>query len=226
MHSFRTAMQRVVRMTGRSYDISSEIPVVDLFGESLVRLTQLLRGTLLHRKIAFFGPGVRIRGRRFLVLARGVSIGDGTLVDARGIEGIHIGKGSRLGRRGIVMTTSHLSRYGIGLSVGENSGIGDNFHIGASGGVSIGRDVIIGPFLTVHSQEHIFEDPSVPIREQGTRQARVTIADNCWIGSRVTLLAGTEIGPRTVIASGAVVRGKHPGNEILGGVPARRLKEI
>ena len=114
----------------------------------------------------------------------------------------------------------------MGLKLGEDSGIGDFFHIGGSGGVTIGRNVIVGPNFLVHSQEHEFSNPTRAIRDQGTRQEAVEIADDCWIGSRVTLLAGTRLGPRTVVASGSVVKGQHNGNELLAGSPAKRIRSI
>jgi acetyltransferase-like isoleucine patch superfamily enzyme len=222
----RNATQRLLGLSGRRYDVSPEIPDVYLVGELMQRLSQLLRGLLQTRNWVFIGSRVRIRGLRQLKLSRGVSIGANTIIDARGNRGVSMASGSRLGRSGIITTTSHLSLLGTGVYLGKRSGIGDFFHIGASGGVTFGDDVIVGPYLLVHSQEHNYEDKSRPIREQGTSQAEVVVGDDCWIGSRVTLLAGTSLGPRTVVASGAVVRGHHPGNEILGGIPARPLKSI
>lgn len=126
----------------------------------------------------------------------------------------------------MITSTSHLSPVGVGVKVGSKPGMGDFFHIGAAGGVEIGDDVIIGPFLTVHHQEQNFDDLTKPIRTQGTTQSPVKVGDDYCIGARVTLLAGTESGPRTVVAAGAVVRGRHSGNEILAGVPARTVKSI
>ncbi|MFD2498834.1 DapH/DapD/GlmU-related protein [Rhizorhabdus histidinilytica] len=66
-----------------------------------------------------------------------------------------------------------------------------------------------------------------PIKEQPLIFQPVTIGDNVWIGSNVTILAGVEIGPRTVIAAGAVVRHSFPeGRVVIGGVPARILKAL
>ncbi|MDV7243720.1 MULTISPECIES: acyltransferase [Rhodococcus] len=218
--------QRLLEASGRRYPISDQLPAEYLFSEILLRATQAVRGGLRFRRISFVGRRVQVRGKRQLSVGRGVSIGDDTTIDARSIMGVTLRAGSRLGRRGIITSTSHLSLMGKGVEIGQRSGIGDFFHLGASGGVRIGDDVIIGPYFVVHSQEHRYESPDRPIREQGTIQLPVEIGDNCWIGSRVTLLAGTKIGPRTVVASGAVVRGEHAGNEILAGIPARSVRAI
>ncbi|WP_368500496.1 acyltransferase [Rhodococcus gordoniae] len=218
--------QRLLQLSGRNYKISADLPAQYLVGEIASRGMQLLRGYLRFHTFAFIGSAVKVRGIDRLIIKRGVSIGSGTIIDARSINGVVLGEGSRLGRRGIVTSTSHLSLMGAGISMGPRSGIGDYFHLGASGGITIGENVIVGPFFTVHSQEHVFSDPSRPIRDQGTQESAVTIGDDCWIGSRVTILAGAKIGPRTVIASGAVVRGEHTGQEVLAGIPARSIRDL
>lgn len=217
---------RLIESTGRGYEIDPAIPSRFLAGEVLRRGFQLLRGLLRTGRPIFLDSRVRLRGVRRRSLARGVSIGAGSILDARGSRGLVMASASRLGHYGILTTTSHLSLYGVGLELGQGSGIGDFFHIGGSGGVTIGRNVIIGPHLLIHSQEHEFADATRPIREQGTQQKEVFISDDCWIGSRVTLLAGTYLGPRTVVAAGSVVKGRHEGNEILAGTPARSIRSL
>lgn len=53
----------------------------------------------------------------------------------------------------------------------------------------------------------------------------IVIEDNVWIGTRVTILPGVRVGKGSVIAAGAVVTNDVPENCIVGGVPARVLKE-
>jgi acetyltransferase-like isoleucine patch superfamily enzyme len=218
--------QRMLAATGRGYRIDPAIPAGYLIGEMVVRGSQLARGYVRLIPGVFVGRNVRIRGRKRMSIAKGVSIGDNSFIDARGTTGLVMGSGSRLGRFGVITTTSHLSRLGVGVRIGKNSGVGDFYQLGASGGLTIGENVIIGPGFYVHSQEHEYSDPTRPIRDQGTRQAAVTVGDDCWIGSKVTLLAGTTLGPRTIVAAGSVVRGEHPGGVILAGTPARIVKEI
>ena len=47
-----------------------------------------------------------------------------------------------------------------------------------------------------------------------------------WVGSKVTFLDGSEVGNNSVVAAGAVVNGKFPPNVVIGGVPAKVIKEI
>ncbi|MGE0842274.1 acyltransferase [Pseudonocardia sp.] len=108
--------------------------------------------------------------------------------------------------------------------MGEYSGIGDHAHIGCSGGVFLGANVIAGPYVTFHSQEHVADDLSEPIRLQGTVESPIRIEDNVWIGARVTFLAGSRVGSGSIVAAGSVVRGVFPSNCVVGGVPAKILK--
>ena len=222
----RGVAERLLMSTGRSYEIDPRISAGSIFGELVLRAVQLVRGVVRGYGPVFLGARVKIRGRASFAPSRGISIGDYSAIDARGSVGVRLGPGSRLGKFGIITTTSHLSLAGVGVVLGSGSGIGDYFHIGASGGVTFGSNVIVGPRLLVHSQEHNYADPTRPIREQGTTQAAVTVGDDCWLGSGVTLLAGTTLGPRTIVAAGSVVKGTHPGGVILAGTPAKVVKEI
>lgn len=219
-------VSRLLNRTGRNYEIDSRIPSRYLIAELGRRGIQLGRGVCRGLGRVFLGKSVRLRGRSRMSLANGVSIGDYSMLDARGVKGIVMAKGSRLGRFGTVTMTSRLSLFGEGLVIGRDSGIGDFFHIGASGGVEIGDDVIVGPHLLIHSQEHSFDAKELPIRNQGTVEEPVVVGSDCWIGSRVTLLSGSVLGPRTVVASGSVVKGSFPGGVIIGGIPAKIIKSI
>jgi len=47
-----------------------------------------------------------------------------------------------------------------------------------------------------------------------------------WVGAKVTFLDGCKVGSNSVIAAGAVVNAVYPNNVIIGGVPAKVLKNI
>ena len=217
-------VERVIRDAGRTYSIDPDIPRSFLFGEYMRRGIQLMRGLLTLRGRVFRGSGVQIMCKRNLKAASFSTIGAGAIVDASGSRGVQLGRGAKLGRRVIVTSTSQLSKRGVGLVVGDFSGIGDCAHIGCTGGVSIGKDVIAGPYVTFHSTEHVTDDVDTPIRSQGFREAEVIIEDNVWIGARCTFLAGSHVRSGTVVAAGSVVRGKFPPNCVIGGVPAKVLK--
>ena len=55
---------------------------------------------------------------------------------------------------------------------------------------------------------------------------RITIYDNCFIGSGVTLMPGVSIGPNAVVAAESVVAADAPPHTVVGGVPARILMTV
>jgi len=223
---FHTPMlvERALRSAGRGYDVAEDLPRSFLYGTLFRRGLDLVRGLITLRHAVFRGPGVKVQCKANLRAAPFATLGATSIIDASGTRGVRLGRGAKIGRRSIVTTTSQLSKRGVGLTVGDFSGIGDYAHIGCSGGVTIGSNVITGPYVTFHSQEHVVSDLDVPIREQGTREAEIVIADDVWIGARATFLAGARVGTGSIVAAGSVVRGAFPPLSVIGGVPARVLK--
>ncbi len=54
----------------------------------------------------------------------------------------------------------------------------------------------------------------------------VTNGHNVWLGGNCTVLPGVTIGDNSIIAAGAVVSADVPPNVVVGGVPARVLKQL
>ena len=218
--------QRLISAMGREYRVAPDLPASYVMNVMAGRATELARGIVRTRHRVFLGRGVPLRGRAGIYWGEFASVGDMAKLDGYARDGVHLGAGSTLGRGCVVTCTSHASRYGTGFRLGVRSGLGDYCHIGASGGVVIGDDVIAGPLVSFHSQEHVFSDPKKTIREQGTTELGIQIADNCWLGARVTTLDGTRIGSGPVVAAGAVVKGDFPERSLIGGVPARVLRRL
>lgn len=118
-----------------------------------------------------------------------------------------------------------LNDLGDSLRIGNDVGIADHSLISVRGPVTIGDNVIIGPFFSLHSENHNFSQKSIPIRKQGVSRLGVHISENVWIGAKVTVLDGVSIGSGTIVAAGAVVTRDLPENVIAAGVPAKIIRQ-
>ena len=108
--------------------------------------------------------------------------------------------------------------------------IGDHTRIGLHntiiGPVSIGNHVNLAQGITVTALNHNFEDTEKRIDEQGVSTTPVVIDDDVWIGANAVILPGVHIGNHCVVAAGAVVTKDVPPHSLVGGVPAKIMKQI
>jgi acetyltransferase-like isoleucine patch superfamily enzyme len=184
----------------------------------------LLRGIFLLGGGAFFGKNTRIKQKRNFKYEKWLNIANNVYIDALSSNGIKLGRNCSIGKYTCIECTGSLKYLGKGLIVGDNVGLGTHSFYGCAGGIEIGDDVIIGNYVSMHSENHNFSDRETPIRLQGVNHKGIKIGNNCWIGAKVTILDGTIIGNGCVVAAGAVVTGHFPDNVIIGGVPAKILK--
>ena len=158
-----------------------------------------------------------------ITFGRFLQLGNHVTLSALGTVGITIGDNVSIGSDSKVIVSTSLNNIGIGITIEDNVGIGEFAYLGGAGGLSIGSDCIIGQYFSCHPENHNFNDQTKLIREQGVTRKGITIHPNCWIGSKVTILDGVEIGANSVIAAGAVVTKSLPENSIIAGVPAKKI---
>lgn len=90
------------------------------------------------------------------------------------------------------------------------------------GGITIEDGVFIAPDVKILTEGH----PEEPTLRHTLVTAPIHIGRNVWIGAGAMILPGVTIGENAIIAAGAVVNKDVPANMIVGGVPARELREI
>lgn len=114
--------------------------------------------------------------------------------------------------------------YGIHTHVGSNVYMNFGTTLIDDSEIVIGNGVMFGPHVTITTAGH----PLHPEQRSTGQQfsSKVTIEDGVWIGANVTVLPGITIGEGSVVAAGAVVTANVPPMVIVGGVPARVIREI
>jgi len=117
---------------------------------------------------------------------------------------------------GLAVKLEHLHNIKIGKDVYVGHG---SWLSGLRGGLVLDDEVLIGPYVTMVSSEHQFENGSA--RFALDKGAPIKIGKGCWIASGVTITSGTTIGKSVLCASGAVVTKDIADNSIAAGVPAK-----
>lgn len=191
----------------------------------------LVRGMLLKPRFArsngplFVGRGVRVSGLNHVSHEGRLVIEDGVELQGLSTSGIHFGSEVSLGARTAVRPTSYYGgEVGVGLRVGDRSSFATGCFIGCSGAITIGNDVMLGPGVQLHSENHRFDDVHGTIKSQGVERRFVTIEDDCWIGAGSIVTAGVTIGRGSVIGANSVVTGDVPAFAVAAGAPARVLR--
>lgn len=106
----------------------------------------------------------------------------------------------------------------------NNVGIARDVTIDGRGTVKIGDDSIIGFESIILTSTHNSNRTDIPIRKQGMFCNPVNIGKNVWIGTRVIILPGIDIGDGAIIGANAVVTKDVLPNTIVGGIPAKFIK--
>ena len=126
-----------------------------------------------------------------------------------------------------------LVDYGDNMFVGKNFFANFNFTVLDCGMVTIGDNVMFGPNCTLVTAMHPFvaEERNYRIKEDGTPYTveyskPVTVGDDCWIASNVTVIGGVRIGKGCVIGAGSVVTRDIPDNSLAVGNPCRVIRKI
>jgi maltose O-acetyltransferase len=110
------------------------------------------------------------------------------------------------------------------LSIGPGCHITGPLHIDLAAPVRIGARVYMGYDVMLVTVDHDLDDAAQRCGERVYRP--VDIEDGVWLGSRVSVLPGVRIGRGAVVATGAVVTRDVPPNTLVGGVPARFIRNL
>lgn len=115
-----------------------------------------------------------------------------------------------------------FTNFGKHIKLGKNIFINHACTFLDLGGITIEDDVQIGPKVNLITENH----PVDPNKRKNLDLKSIHIKRNVWIGAAATILPGVTIGENSIVAAGAVVNKDVPANTIVGGIPAKKLREI
>ena len=129
-----------------------------------------------------------------------------------------------LGTKSVIESYCCINNAVGDVLIGNHTRIG--IHNTIIGPVTIGNHVNLAQGITVTALNHNFKDTTLRIDEQGISTNPVVIGDDVWIGANAVILPGVTIGRHVVVAAGAVVTKDVPDNCVVGGIPAKILKDL
>lgn len=125
-----------------------------------------------------------------------------------------------------IMDGCKIWTYGGHIKIGEGCSINPNTIIYGQSKTIIGNNVLIAGQTMIIPSNHRFQDKSKLIKEQGVDERGIVIEDNVWIANGCTILDGVVIKSGSVVAAGAVVNKTVDNFQVVGGVPAKKIKDI
>ena len=176
-------------------------------GEAILNCLFLLRSKILIPKSRLIRFPVVIRGKRYINFGENLTTGRYCRIE---VIGDHTGKR---------------------LIIGKDVNIGDYVSIRCAARIIIGDSVLIGSKVLIVDNSHgdySGEEQDSPYKSPNERKLKVSpieIGDNVWIGEGAIIQQGVSVGAGSIIGSNSVVTKSIPSNSIVGGVPARIIKQ-
>jgi len=223
-------LQKIIRISkNKSFTFDNAVTDYMVLSLAFKMLWSLLRSYKLLfwlrlPKFLFLGKSVSFYNMPRIKLGKWVVLEDHVFLSALGKGELKIGDESKIGAFSRLIISTSFNNLGEFIHIGKDVGIGEFSRLGGSGGLSIDDHTIIGQYFSAHPENHLFEGESELIKEQGTERSAITIGSNCWIGAKVTVLAGVNIGNNSIIGAGSVVTKSIPENAVAVGSPAKVIK--
>lgn len=134
------------------------------------------------------------------------------------------GAGVKIGANSRVCSSVRIMGNGE-LIIGENTWIGPETMIISSSKIYIGSNVDIGPRVYIGTGTHVIDVKSKNIAGAGLNRD-IKIGNGCWIGVSSTILPGVFLKDKIIVAAGAVVNMSWSSLNIIGGIPAKKIKNL
>jgi acetyltransferase-like isoleucine patch superfamily enzyme len=110
------------------------------------------------------------------------------------------------------------------LRIGDKAVFGKDNTVNCYLDIEFGAATIVADWVYICDFDHVFDDVTRPIKDQGIVKSRVRIGPDVWIGTKATVLRGATVGHGCVLAAHTVVNGDVPPYSVVAGIPGRVVK--
>ena len=188
------------------------LAVRKVVGAILRRTRDRVLARRLHTSGLRIGRHPRLTGLAHIHMGENFSAGDGLWLDA--------------------ITSFAGETYTPKLTIGPNCNVSDNVHIACTNAVTIAEGLLCGSRVVISDHAHGIYSGSTqsspaerPVLRPLSKDRKVIIGRNVWIGDGCAILAGADLGDGAIIGANSVVNGPVPPNTIAAGTPARPIRD-
>ena len=162
---------------------------------------------------AYLGRGSRVIGTRYITVGERFSVGRYAWIEA--------------------VAESGDDKLQPVISLGEGFNASERLHISAINRIEIGDNCLFGSGVYVSDHNHgsykgeKHSDPNQPpVMRELISHGAVIIGSNVWLGDNVTIVGPVKIGNGVVVGANSVVTRNVPDYVLVGGIPAKILKQF
>ena len=185
-------------------------------------------------RLIYFGSNIKF-GKNFkcdsiprILIDKGCQIRVGNNVEFRrsleirshGNSQVIIGDNVRVDR-GVRILAANEAQINIGSKV--RIGLYSVFNGGDS--ITIGNKSLVSGFVYLQTSMHGHAQRELSVQDQGYKHAPVVLEQDVWLGTHVVILPGVTLSQGVVVGSNAVVTKSVAAFTVVGGIPAKELKE-
>ena len=163
-------------------------------------------------------PRIIIDKNANLLIQKNVYFRNDVEVRAHKTSKITIYKNVKLDR-GVRLLATNNSK----MSIGPHTAIGLHSVFNGGDDITIGKSCLISGFVYIQTSMHK-HDKDQFIKKQGFTHSRIVLSDDVWLGAHSTIMPNCNLKQGTIVGSNAVVTKSSNSNEILAGVPAKKIK--
>lgn len=162
---------------------------------------------------------------KFLLILRGLSVGENTLISNLHINWpnqVKIGKNSKFEKN---VTVKYAKPYNKGksITIGDNVFVGNGCEFNITKSIIIENNVLISSGCRFIDHDHGFQQINQNICTQPQVEKPIKISEGAWIGANCVILKGVVVGNGAIVGAGGIVTKNIPKNEIWAGVPASKI---